>query len=105
MGKGREIRSYDYVNHPYETVRDALSEDAAAVFRRATKVATSRVESVASELRVNLGGIEVATDIEISITKTEERSRESGSLPATHLHLEWEAARSPRLFPVLLKQV
>ena len=24
MSKGREIRCYDYVNHPYERVRDAL---------------------------------------------------------------------------------
>jgi hypothetical protein len=26
MGTGREIRSYDYVNHPYERVRDALRQ-------------------------------------------------------------------------------
>ena len=26
MSKGREIRCYDYVNHPYERVRDALKQ-------------------------------------------------------------------------------
>ena len=33
MGKPREIHSFDYVNHPYEQVRDALRNDALAVFR------------------------------------------------------------------------
>ena len=32
MSTGREIRSYDYVNRPYERVRDALRENALTVF-------------------------------------------------------------------------
>ena len=28
MSTGREIRSYDYVNRPYERVRDALRQNA-----------------------------------------------------------------------------
>jgi hypothetical protein len=35
MSKGREIRCYDYVNHPYERVRDALRQDALIVFPNA----------------------------------------------------------------------
>ncbi len=31
MSKGREIRCYDYVNHPYERVCDVLKQDAGAV--------------------------------------------------------------------------
>ena len=45
MSKGREIRCYDYVNHPYEQVRGALSKDAPAVFQSATKAAASRATS------------------------------------------------------------
>ena len=60
--KGREIRCYDYINHPYERVRAALSGDAQALFRTATKAASTRAESVASELRVNIGMLEIATD-------------------------------------------
>ena len=48
----REIRCYDYVNHPYERVRDALLHDAVAIFQSATKSAVSRAQSVATELRV-----------------------------------------------------
>ena len=33
MSKGREIHCYDYVNHPYEQVRGALSKDARAMFQ------------------------------------------------------------------------
>jgi hypothetical protein len=99
MSKGSQIRCYDYVNHPYETVRDALKEDARAVFQSATKAAASRARSVASQLRVNIAGIEVATDIAISVKSIEERAE--GPAPATRLQLEWEAAKSPRLFPFM----
>jgi hypothetical protein len=39
MNTGREIRSYDYVNRPYERVRDALRQNALTVFQSATKAA------------------------------------------------------------------
>ena len=59
MSKGREIHCYDYVNHPYEQVRDALSKDAPAVFQSATKAAASRAQSIASELQIDMGGIRI----------------------------------------------
>jgi hypothetical protein len=99
--KAREIRCYDYVNHPYEEVREALSSDALAVFGSATKVAASRARSVASALHVNIGGVEVGTDIAISVNKIEERPGEIKSPPVTKLELEWEAAKMPRLFPFM----
>ena len=45
MSTGREIRSYDYVNRPYERVRDALRQNALTVFQSATKAAASRAQS------------------------------------------------------------
>ncbi len=101
MSKGSRIRSYDYVNHPYEQVRDALAKDARRVFQSATKAAASRAHSIASQLRVNIAGIEVATDIAISVESTEEGVQGATSAPATRLRLEWEAAKSPRLFPFM----
>jgi hypothetical protein len=98
---GREIRCFDYVNHPYEQVRDALIKDAPAIFQAATKAATSRAQSVASELRVSIGGIGVATDISISVTKIEEKVLEGLETTATRLNLEWEAANMPSLFPFM----
>ncbi len=101
MSKRREIRCYDYVNHPYERVRDALSRDALRVFQSATKAAASRAETIAAELHVDLGGIGVQTDIKISVKNIDEKVSDAMSTPVTRLLLEWEAATMPRLFPLM----
>lgn len=101
MSTGREIRSYDYVNHPYERVRNALRQNALTVFQSATKAAASRAQSVAAELHVDFGGIGVKTDIQIFVKGIEERVPDASSTAATRLQLEWEAATMPRLFPLM----
>ncbi len=93
MSTGREIRSYDYVNRPYERVRDALRQNALTVFQSATKAAASKAQSVAAELHVDFGGIGVKTDSEKVV--------DTSSTPTTRLLLEWEAATMPRLFPLM----
>jgi len=100
MSTGREIRSYDYVNRPYERVRDALRQNALTVFQSATKAAASRAHSIAAELHVDLGGIGVKTDINISVKNIEEIV-DATSTPTTRLLLEWEAATVPGLFPLM----
>jgi hypothetical protein len=101
MSKGTEIRSFDYVNHPYGRVRDALKQDAQSVFQSATKAAADRARSVASELRVDVGGIGVKADIKISVKKIDEKTPDKMSVPTTRVLLEWEAASMPRLFPLM----
>ena len=101
MSNGREIRCYDYVNRPYEQVRDALSKDALQVFQSATKAAASRARSIASELRVDVGGVAVETEIMITVKSIAEKASEVTSGPVTHLQLEWEAAKMPSLFPLM----
>ena len=105
MSQGREIRCYDYVNHPYTRVRDALSQDALAVFQSATKAAASRARSVASELRVDIGGMRVEADVRITVKNIEEKVSESMSAPVTQLQLEWEAANMPHLFPLMQAEI
>lgn len=101
MSKGLQIRCYDYVNHPYEKVRDALRQDAINVFQAGTKAAASRAQSVAAELRVDLGGIGVKADINISVKRIEEKVGDATSGPAIRLQLEWEAATAPGFFPFM----
>jgi hypothetical protein len=101
MTKGRQIRVFDYVNHPYEKVREALTTDAGPAFSRATTRAAARAESVASQLHVNIGGIEVGTDIEISINTVEETPGTGRVSPVTHVRFEWKARQSPHLFPLM----
>jgi hypothetical protein len=105
MSKGREIRCYDYVNHPYERVREVMSRDALAVFQSATKAAASRAESIAAELRIDIGGIRVQADIKISVKNVEEKAPDATSAPATRLRIEWEAATMPRLFPLMMAEL
>ena len=101
MSRGLEIRCYDYVNHPYEKVRDVLKREALSVFQAATKRAASRAQSVAAELHVDLGGIGVKADIRISVKEIEEKATDARSGPSMRLRLEWEAAKAPALFPLM----
>jgi hypothetical protein len=101
MTKSREIRSFDYVNFPYDRVRAALTGGALDVFRSATRAASSRAQSVASALRVEVAGIEIGKEISIAVNDITEREASATSSPVTRLKLEWEAASSPRLFPMM----
>jgi hypothetical protein len=95
------IRSYDYVNHPYAQVREVLVRDALAVFRAATRAASSRANDVASALRVQFAGVAIQKDIVIAIKGITERPGPGRGTPVTHIELEWQAADSPRLFPLM----
>jgi hypothetical protein len=95
----RDVRAFDYVNHPYDGVREALLAHADEIFRNATLEAASRAHDVAAGLRVNIAGLEIGAEIEIAVTEINE---EQGALPSerrTQLRVEWEAAKNPRLFP------
>ena len=97
--KSREIRSYDYVNHSYKRVRDALRQDAPAVFQLATRSAVSRAQSVATELHVDFGGIGVKADITVFVKSVDENI--DSISPSIRLLIEWEAATLPGLFPFM----
>lgn len=101
LEKQLKVRSYDYVNRPYEHVRDVLQKDALKVFQAATKAAASRAQTIASELHIEFGGIGVKTDINITVKSVEEKVAEAGVGPITRLLLEWEATAMPRLFPLM----
>lgn len=101
MSKGREVRSYDYVNRPYGQVRDALQADPREVFRSATRAAADRARSVAAELRANIAGVDVAAEVVISVGEIRDVPAGPASGPVTRIQLEWEAARRPGLFPLM----
>jgi hypothetical protein len=101
MSQGQRIRSYDYVNHPYAAVRDALRANPTSVFQSATKAAASRANSLASELRVDLGGLKVSADISIVVKQIVESPGTGTSGPSTVIQLEWEAVNRPHLFPFM----
>jgi hypothetical protein len=97
----REIRSYDYVNHPYRVVRDALASDAQGVFRAATMAAASRAEDVAAQLNVEVGGLRIGAEIATAVGEIEDSGFGPGATPVTRIPITWEAARQARLFPLM----
>jgi hypothetical protein len=101
MATGETIRSYDYVNHPYDRVRDTLKQNALAVFQAATKAAASRAEAVAAQLHVDFAGIGLKADIKIVIKDIQEKAADTGTGASTTLLLEWESTTLPRLFPLM----
>ena len=101
---GQEIRCYDYVNHPYERVRDALRKDAVTVFQSATKSAACRAQSIATELHVDFGGVGIQADVKVCLRKVEEKVDTIPS-PTTRLLIEWEAATMPSLFPLMTAEL
>lgn len=101
MARDREIRSFDYVNHPYDRVRDALRTDALAIVRSATQAAASRAHAVAAGLHVNIAGIKIGAEIEIQVVSLDETSGETHAENRLRVNLEWESAKAPRLFPLM----
>jgi hypothetical protein len=103
MSEARTVRAYDYVNQPYEPVRDAIGRDAKSIFERATHVAEQRSESIAGALSVDIAGIEVRKNIDITILSIEEDKPASGGALSrvTHVKLEWQASESAKLFPLM----
>ena len=98
----REIRAFDYVNQPYEPVRDALQKNALSIFQRATKLAEDRSGDLVASLSVDLAGVKVTKDIAIQVGDIREEAAGHGELSrVTHIPLEWEAADSPGLFPAM----
>lgn len=99
MAKSKNLRAFDYVNRPYGRVRDALLDHAEEIFRNATRAASSRAYDVASALHVDVGGLEIGAEIDITVGTIQESGGMRPSAATTRVNLEWAAARHPRLFP------
>ena len=99
-----EIRSYDYVNHPYVRVRDAVTANPAELFRTATRAAADRARSVAAELRVTIAGVDVGAPIAVRVGEVSEGPGPYGS-PVTRVPISWSAAQHPQLFPLMTAEL
>jgi hypothetical protein len=95
-----EIRSYDYVNQPYAAVRSFLLADPKVIFRAATRSATDRAHSLASELRVTIASVDLSAEIAIGVGEITTEPDGSGS-QKTRIPVRWEAAHLPNVFPTM----
>jgi hypothetical protein len=105
MSKRHQVRSYEYVNHPYERVRAALVGDARRVFRSATRAAASRADDLAAKLEVRIAGVDVGREIEIDVGVAHEVKAIALRPTRTVIPIEWKAAERPGLFPQMKGQL
>ncbi len=99
MANPVEIRCYDYVNRPFDEVRNRLHDDPVELFKQATRAASNRANNLGAALHINVAGIEIGKEIEIVVTG--EAEVESARKERVELTLEWKASKSPGLFPVM----
>jgi hypothetical protein len=106
MSTDREIRAFDYVNQPYERVRDAVKREALAIFHRATSVATDRREQMVASLSVDVAGVELRKSVRIRVGELiEDKAGHSELSRIARLPIEWEAADDASLFPSLKAEI
>lgn len=105
MSKRRQVRSYEYVNHSYEKVRAALTADSKQVFRSATTAAASRAHDLAAKLEVRIAGVDVGREIDITVGVAHEVQAIALRPTRTVIPIEWQAAESPGLFPLMKGQL
>ncbi len=98
MSKPRTLQTFDYVNQPYGAVRDALLADPKKVFHDATSSSAS--DAARAELRVNVGAVEVAAEIEIEVVSTQDALSPLHK-PAYSFTLAWSSPRRPNWFPTM----
>lgn len=105
MSEPRALRCYEYVNRPYEGVRELIHRDPLKLLQRATTSAAARARSLVANLRVQVVGIEIGVDVRVLVRRTRDEERGPGSVPLTRVELTWEATRLPALFPSMLAEV
>lgn len=99
MTSPHTLRCYDYVNQPFERVRAALREDAAAILATATSRARAREHALAVQLRVRLGALEVATDVKVDVGSAVDTKSSPLGYEITVFPVSWQAIERPSLFP------
>lgn len=99
MSKPHELRCYDYVNKPYAAVCAALREDLKGVLQRATVGAERRAQTIAAELKVSIGPLDIGTEVTVKLGAIEEKVDGVQRGPAMHIRLSWQATHATALLP------
>jgi hypothetical protein len=98
MSEPRQLHCYEYVNVPYDKLREALLRDVGGIFQRASGFAASRARELVATLRVGVGALEIGTDMKIEIGATRDKVSALGE-PASEFEIRWSAANAAALFP------
>jgi hypothetical protein len=101
MSEPRKLRCYQYVNRPYEAVRELFRQRPLEVFQPATASAAERANVVEASLRAGVAGLDVGVDVRVHLHAIHDEKGVAGLSPVTRVTLAWEAKRAAALFPVM----
>ena len=99
MTEHHRLRCYEYVNQPYEQVQAALRADVNGIFKRATMMSAERANAVGAQLHVQVGALDVATEVQIEVGPVEDKMSSPYGYPITEFPLSWRSKHLPGLFP------
>ena len=105
MAEPRTLRCCEYVDRPYESVRQIMHREPLKLLQRATTSAAARASSLVANLRVQLAGIEIGVDVRVLVRRVRDQESGTGNAPVTRVELSWEAKRLSALFPSMLAEV
>lgn len=100
MNNPREVRCYQYVNRPYEDVRDLLRRRLAEVCQSATRSAASRGRAVAASLHARAAGIDFGVDVRITVGDVHDE-RDAQGTSVCRIPLAWVATQHGHFFPTM----
>lgn len=96
----QDLHCYEYINRPYEKVRNALLDEAFWFLAPATDAAAERARFLVDTLKVSIAGLEVGKRIEVQVTSVQPHTAAAGRAPdALEIDLTWKAATQEALFP------
>jgi hypothetical protein len=96
----KDLHCYEYVNRPFEHVRDALTRDAGGIFERATRAASGRADALVANLKVSIAGLEVGKNVVIEVLGIEPAEPPGHvSKEGLRVELAWRAETNAALFP------
>lgn len=105
MSQPRPLNCYEYIDRPYERVRELLHRDPSSLLQRATTSAAARTNALVTNLHLKVAGIEIGVDVRVLVRRIREQQATSKDTAVTRLELSWEAVRLPALFPAMLAEV
>jgi hypothetical protein len=99
MSATHPLRCYDYVNHPFARVREAVHENASEIFKLATTSASERQRDIGVQLRVRVGALEIGTEVLVQVGPVHDTMSSPLGYEVAEFPLEWTSTKNPSLFP------
>ncbi len=106
MSEPRSLRSYDFVDRPYEGVRELLHRDPLKLMQRATtSAAATRASSLIASLHLQVAGFEIGVEVRVFVRGVRDERLGASQTPMTRVELTWEAKSMAPLFPTMLAEI